>query len=129
MADRKSWAEGPWWRGAIRGYLWVLVIVLLLPFALHLLVMSRKASPPLQQFYIQAYRTSCAVVPRPLVLPYVQRANGTRTLASITDVAVLPPKNPAGLRVALTDGAIRAGATRVEFLRTTEKGLGATCVA
>ena len=102
MSDQKSWSEGRWWRGATRGgYLWFLAIVLLLPFVLHVLFMSQKASPPLQQFYIQAYRTSCSVMWRPLVLPYVQRADGARTLASISDVVVLPPKAAGALRAEL----------------------------
>jgi type IV secretory pathway TraG/TraD family ATPase VirD4 len=130
MSGQKSWAEGRWWRGATRGgYLWFLAIVLLLPFVLHVLFMSQKAAPPLQQFYIQAYRTSCSVVRRSRVLPYVQRADGTQTLASISDVVVLPPKAAGALRVALTEQAIRSGVTRVEFLRTTEGRLGATCAA
>src|ERR1700704_5053476 len=94
MADQKSWAEGRWWRGAMRGgFLGVLLIVLLpLPFVLHLLTMTQKAAPPLQQFYIQAYRASCSGGRRPLVLPYVQRAGGVRTLGSISGVGVFPPQ-------------------------------------
>lgn len=128
MANQKSWAEGRWWRGAIRSYMWVLVLILLVPVAQPYL-QRQRAAPPLQQFYINAYRTSCSVVPRALVLPYVQRANGTRSLASVSDVAVLPASAAGRLRVALTDAAVRAGVTRVEFLRTTGNGLRATCAA
>ena len=129
MANQTSWAEGRWWRGAISSYVWVLLVLLLLPFALHLFTMRQRAAPPLQQFYIQAYRSSCAGLPRPLVLPYVQRANGARALASISDVVVLAPTAPGRLRVALTDAAIRSGANRVEFLRTAESSIRGTCAA
>lgn len=129
MANQTSWAEGRWWRGAIRSYVWLLLILVLVPFALHLFTMAQRAALPLQQFYIQAYRTSCAGMPRPLVLPYVQRANGVRNLASISDVVVLPPTAAGRLRVALTDTASQAGAKRVEFLRTSESSLAGTCAA
>ena len=48
----------------------------------------------------------------------VHQANGTKALASISDLAVLPPTAAGRFRVALTDAAVRAGARRVEFLRT-----------
>ena len=127
MTNQTSWAERRWWRGTIRSYVWVLLVVLLIPFALHLFTIGQLVASPLQQFYIQAYRTSCAGVPRPLGLPYIQRANGVRTLASISDVVVLPPTAAGGLRIALADTAIRSGAKRVEFLRTAESSLAATC--
>src|SRR5688572_8889236 len=130
MANPKSWAEGRWWRGTIGSYLGVvLAIVVALPFLLQMVMRRQQAEPALQQFYIEAYRTGCSIVPRALVLPYVQRANGTKTLASISDVAVLPPTAAGKFRVALTDAAVRAGATRVEFLRTSEAGLSVTCAA
>src|SRR5688572_14937174 len=98
MANQKSWAEGRWWRGAIRSYIWVLVLILLVPFVVQPYLLRQRAAPPLQQFYINAYRTSCSVVARALVLPYVQRANGTRSLASVSDVAVLPASAAGRLR-------------------------------
>src|SRR5438132_364887 len=127
MARRKSWAEGHWWRGAIRSYVWIVALILLFPFLLQPLLLRQRAAQPLQRYYIQAYRTSCSVVPRPLVLPYVHRANGSTSLASISDVVVLPPSGPGRLRVALTDAALRTGATRVEFVRTTEARLPTAC--
>ena len=130
MANQKSWAEGRWWRGATRSYVWLfLLLAVLSPFALQLILWRQQAAPPLQRFYIESYRTACSVVPRPLVLPHVQRANGTAALASVLDVVVLPPTGPGRLRVALTDAAMRAGAKRVEFVRTTESGLPAVCAA
>lgn len=101
----------------------LLAILVLLPFGLQLVIRRQQAAPPLQQFYVDAYRRSCSVVRRPLVLPYVHQANGTKELASISDVVVLPPTGAGKLRIALKDAAVRAGARRVEFLRTMEGGL------
>src|SRR5688572_16042009 len=130
MANQKSWAEKRWWRGTIGSSLGVLLAILvLLPFGLQLVMRRQQAAPPLQQFYIEAYRSSCSIVRRPLVLPYVHQANGTKALASISDLAVLPPTAAGRFRVALTDAAVRAGARRVEFLRTAESGLPATCAS
>jgi hypothetical protein len=130
MANQKSWTEGRWWRGAVGNYLAVLLAILvLLPFGLQLVMRRQQAAPPLQQFYIDSYRSSCSVVRRPLVLPFVHQANGTKALASISDVVVLPPTGAGKLRIALTDAAVRAGARQVEFLRTTEGGLPAMCAA
>src|ERR1700694_185126 len=117
MAGQRSWAEGRWWRGAKRDYLAVLVLAVLLAFGLHVLTLRQLVGPPLQRYYIDAYRASCAVVRRPLVLPYVQQPNGSRTLASIADVVVLPPSQPGALRLTLSKPAIDAGARRIDFLR------------
>ena len=48
MTGEKSWAEGSWWRGAKRGHNWLLwlLLLLVLPFPLHLMMMRQKASPP-----------------------------------------------------------------------------------
>lgn len=128
MASETSWAEGRWWRGTLRSYVWLLLILLLLPFALLSLVMRQRAAPPLQQFYTQAYRTGCAGVGRPLVLPYVQRADGGQTLASISEVNVLPPRAAGRPSFALTDTAIRSGVKQVQVLRTAEGSRAATCL-
>lgn len=118
MSGRRSWAEGRWWRGAKRDYLVVVVAAVVMLFGLHAVSLRQAVQSPLQQYYIGVYRTSCSVVRRPLVLPYVLRSNGRRTLASIADVVVLSPSPAGALRVSLSSQAITAGAKRVEFLRT-----------
>ena len=129
MAGRRSWAEGHWWLGAKRNYLAVLVLLAMLVFGLHILTLRQLVAPPLQQYYIKAYRTSCTVVRRPLVLPYVQRSNGGRTLASIGDVVVLPPSRVGALRLALSTAATDAGARRVDFLSMSQDGADRTCAS
>jgi hypothetical protein len=95
------------------------VLVVLAIWFLFMFVLAQGAAHPLQQYYRQAYRASCAGTPRPLVLPYVVDARGHRALASADSVAVLPPPAPGGsVRFQLSQAAIAAGATRIEFLRT-----------
>ena len=129
MPFRASWGEGPWWRGARRDYLVPIVLAVVLVFALHTLALRQQASPPLQRFYIDAYRTSCTVVRRPLLLPYVVEPNGSRRLAAIGDVVVLPPSQAGALRLRLSDGAVRAGTKGIEFARMSGAGLLNACAA
>src|SRR6266540_1687089 len=101
MASKRSWAEGRWWRGARRDYLGVVVLVPLILFGFHALTIRQMAAPPLQQFYIDAYRASCTVVRRPLALPYVQHATARHTLSPFTALLVFRWHAPSQLRVTL----------------------------
>lgn len=128
MAGEKSWAEGSWWRGVNRGHSWLLGLLLLfvlLPFPLLTMMLHQKASPPLQQLYLQASRTSCSVVQRPLVLPYVRYATGRYTLPSIADVEV----HQSPVRLTLTEAARKAGARAIEFRTARGDAIPPTCSA
>lgn len=127
MADQRSWAEGKWWRGAKRDYFGVLVLAVLILFGLHAFTLHQMGSPPLQQFYIGAYRASCTIVRRPMALPYVQQANGARRLASLQDVVVLPSTPSGRLRLTLSNVAVTSGVHRVQFVRISGAGLNQAC--
>jgi hypothetical protein len=103
------------------------VLVPLILFGFHALTIRQMAAPPLQQFYIDAYRASCTVVRRPLALPYVQHANGSRKLAGVRDIVVLPSTATSGLRVTLSQTAVATGVQRVQFLRFGGDSLSRAC--
>jgi type IV secretory pathway TraG/TraD family ATPase VirD4 len=117
--SRRSWAEGRWWDGARRDPFGLVVISVLAMWYLFMFVQVRSLRDPLQRYYNEQYWTSCTGTLRPLVLPYVVDARGSRALATSGSVVVLSPSKPGGaVRFQLSEAAVAAGATRIEFLRT-----------
>src|SRR5262249_6891833 len=129
MDRRRSWAEGRWWRGATTDPLIAVIFVVVVLFGFPLLMMWRVA-PALQRYYIVVYANSCAGSARlPLVLPYIQWANGARTLASGGQVFALAPAPSGAPRFTLSDASVRMGARRLEFVRVAGPAVAQTCVA
>lgn len=129
MAGRTSWAETRWWRGAKTDPLLVLIFVVVTIFGFPMFMMWRVASTPLQRYYISVYRASCDTSPRrPIVVPYIRWANGSRTLASLRQVASAPSASGAP-RYTLSRSAVRTGARALEFVRIAGPAIDRTCLA
>lgn len=130
MAGRKSWAEERWWRGARTDPLIAVIFVVAIVFGFPVFMMWRAASPPLQRYYINAFRASCdASARRPIVVPYIQWANGGWTLASVRQVAALAPSPAGAQRFTLSSSAIQSGARSLEFVRISGPAVDRMCVA
>src|SRR5262249_54411702 len=114
MGRRRSWAEGRWWRGAKTDPLFAVIFVIAVVFGFPLLMMWR-VSPALQRYYTSVYANSCGSGRLPMVLPYIQWANGARTLASNGQVFALAPAPSGAPRFTLSQAAIRTGARKLEF--------------
>jgi type IV secretory pathway TraG/TraD family ATPase VirD4 len=130
MAGRNSWAEGPWWKRAQNDPLGAVILVVAVLFGMPAFLLWHVAVPPLQRYYSDTYQTSCDVTPRgPIVLPYVQWTNGGWTLASVAQVASLPP-SPAGVpRFSLSTAAVNKGAQKLQFVRISGPAVDSACVA
>src|SRR5262245_49900971 len=129
MGRRRSWAEGRWWRGAKTDPLLAVIFVTVVLFGFPLLMMWR-VSPALQRYYTAVYANSCAgSAHMPLVLPYIQWANGARTLASGGQVFALAPASSGAPRFTLSDASVRMGARRLEFFRVVGPAVAQTCAA
>jgi type IV secretory pathway TraG/TraD family ATPase VirD4 len=127
MAGQQSWAEKRWWRGTVYDWLGAVLGGVLVVFVLHIVTLSQLTLAPLQRYYVNTYRASCTVARRPPVLPYLLQPNGSRRLASLGDVVVLPSTPNSGLRLSLSTKAIRAGVKGVQFLRVSERGMDLAC--
>jgi hypothetical protein len=104
----------------------IFIVVVLLGFPL--LTMWR-ISPVLQRYYTAVYANSCAGSAHlPLVPPYIQWANGARTLASGGRVFALAPAPSGAPRFTLSDASVRMGARRLEFVRVAGPAVAQSCV-
>src|SRR5262249_7724837 len=93
------------------------------------LLMMWRVSPALQRYYTSVYANSCRSPRLPMVLPYIQWANGARTLASNGQIFALAPAPSGAPRFTLSEAAVRTGARKLEFIRLAGPAAAQTCVA